>query len=102
MRRPSSRTSSSSSAVTHCGRPSKRMRLLSRRGLSSTDVTASPGGVEETLEETRAAAAVGQDVGERVVARRRRQVEPLVLLVAAGQGRAGEVPTETEDADALV
>src|SRR5262249_52824259 len=63
---------------------------------------ASIGFAEKPLDQPVGPAAVGEAEMAREVARRRGEVEALVLLVAAGQARACEVPGQPEDPDALL
>src|SRR5215831_19877455 len=48
------------------------------------------------------AATVGEGKMPRQVARRRGKIEALVLLIAAGERGAGEIPGKAKDPDALL
>src|SRR5262245_56789131 len=58
--------------------------------------------LEEAFDQAVGAAAVGEGQMPGEVARRRGEIEALVLLVAPGQRPAGKVPGQAEDADALL
>src|SRR5216684_898391 len=58
--------------------------------------------LEEAIDQAVGAAAVGEGEMAGEIARRGCEVETLVLLVAAGQRAAGEIPRQAEDADALL
>src|SRR5262249_2920892 len=57
--------------------------------------------LQEALDQPVGAAAVGEGEMAGEVAWRGGEIETLVLLVAAGQRAAGEIPSQPEDADAL-
>src|SRR5262252_10363595 len=82
-----------------------------RRGLgpSSWSANAASAGtlrlvrlLQEAVDQAVGAAAIGESEVAGQVARRGGEIEALVLLVAAGERAAGEIPGQPEDADALL
>src|SRR4051812_34780142 len=58
--------------------------------------------LEKPVNQAVGAAAVGEAEVPRHVARGRREIEALVLLVAAGERASGKIPREAENTDALL